>query len=283
MRAGEETLARLKRGLESARPGCLAIIGLPFDENSSFMRGPANAPPLIRENLFSESTHLWTENGLNLGAEGVLCDLGDLDLSDKGQAFELIEAAIVMILEARLKPVCLGGDHSVSLPILKAFRGFYPRLNLVHFDAHPDLYHDFLGNPHSHASPFARIMEQRLADRLVQVGLRATNDHQRQQALRFGVESFEMANWPEKPDWRFEGPVYLSFDLDALDPAFAPGVSHHEPGGLSTRQAISLIQGLKGQIVGADIVELNPNRDPIGITAMAAAKIFKEIAGQILA
>jgi arginase family enzyme len=109
------------------------------------------------------------------------------------------------------------------------------------------------------------------------------NPHQRAQAERFGVEVIEMRDWEAGHEVGLRGPIYLSLDMDALDPAFAPGVSHHEPGGLATRDVIQLIQGLQAPIVGADIVELNPRRDPVGITAMTAAKLLKEIAACMIA
>jgi arginase family enzyme len=108
------------------------------------------------------------------------------------------------------------------------------------------------------------------------------NPHQRAQAERFGVEVTEMKDFDVSQAIRFEGPVYLSFDIDVLDPAFAPGVSHLEPGGMTTRDALSIIQSFEGKLVGADIVEINPDRDPLGITAMVGAKLLKELAGRLL-
>jgi arginase family enzyme len=125
-------------------------------------------------------------------------------------------------------------------------------------------------------------MEEGLAKRLVQVGIRTVNGHQREQAERFGVEFVEMRNWRDDLTLDFDSPVYISFDLDALDPAFAPGVSHREPGGLSTRQAIGVIQRLRAKVVGADIVEFNPRMDPAQITAVVCAKLLKEIAAKML-
>jgi arginase family enzyme len=153
---------------------------------------------------------------------------------------------------------------------------------VLHLDAHPDLYPEFEGDPYSHACPFARVVEEGLAERLVQVGIRTMNGAQQAQAERHDVEVIDMRAWTagRRPDVR--GPLYLSIDLDAFDPAFAPGVSHREPGGLATRDAIDLIQRLPGPIVGADIVELNPSRDPIGITAPLAAKLVKELAARML-
>lgn len=126
-------------------------------------------------------------------------------------------------------------------------------------------------------------MEEGLADRLVSVGIRTMNPHQQEQAERFGVEIIKAGE-----DWRetvasLQSPLYLSLDLDVLDPAFAPGISHHEPGGLSTREVLDIIHALPHPPIGADIVELNPDRDLNGVTAMVAAKFLKEILASMLA
>jgi arginase family enzyme len=160
---------------------------------------------------------------------------------------------------------------------VRAHAPSHPGLTLLHLDAHPDLYDVFEGSRNSHACPFARIMEESLASRMMSVGIRAANPHQREQAERFGVETVFAGE-----DWRpavasLEPPVYLSIDLDVLDPAFAPGLSHPEPGGLSVREVIELIQALPHAPVGADLVELNPDRDLNNLTAMVAAKLLKEI------
>src|SRR4030095_11582909 len=143
-------------------------------------------------------------------------------------------------------------------------------------------YDSYQGNRLSHASPFARIMEERLVKRLVQVGVRTTTAHQRDQIKKFGVEVIAMRDVKDELQLEFDTPVYISFDVDGLDPAFAPGVSHREPGGLSTRQAIDLIQRLKAKVVGADIVEFNPRMDPLHITGTVCAKILKQIAARML-
>ena len=268
--------------LDSLQPGTVAILGVPLDENSSFMRGPALAPLRIREVLHSGSMNLCAESGVDLGTEPRLTDLGDLALDESTRAFKQIESAISSLVERHTRVLSLGGDHSVTYPIVRAYASSYPRLSILHFDAHPDLYQDYEGNRYSNACPFARIMEENLAARLVQVGIRTMNPHQQVQAERFGVEVIDMQSWQSGIRPALEGPIYLSLDMDALDPAFAPGVSHHEPGGLSTREVIQLVQGLPAPIVGADIVEFNPKRDPVGITAMAAAKFLKEITACML-
>jgi arginase len=257
------------------------LLGLPYDASSSFLRGAAGAPAHIRAALRSPSGNDWTEDLRNLGQDGALRDAGDLALPDDSSARGMIEDGVAQ-LAARARVIALGGDHSVTYPILRAISRTSPQPTILHIDAHGDLYDEFEGDRYSHACVFARIMEERLASRLVQVGIRTLTAHQRAQADRFGVEVIDMRAWVAGVRPIVEGPVYLSVDLDGLDPAFAPGVSHWEPGGLSVRDVLGLIQSLPSAIVGADVVEFNPLRDPSGMTAMVAAKIVKELASAML-
>lgn len=260
----------------------IGVVGLPFDEFSSFMRGPAEAPGKIREAFHSDSANYFTESGIDLKHNPGWRDCGDLALPSGPAVVSAIESGVSALLDENRKIFSLGGDHSVTYPIVKAVSKKHKHLNILHLDAHSDLYDNFEGNRFSHACPFARIMEEGLAQRLVQVGIRTLSTHQREQAGRFGVEVIEMRNWNPSTRFRFDGPVYVSLDLDVLDPAFAPGISHHEPGGFTTRELLSIIQNLNGQVVGADLVEFNPRRDPSGITAMLAAKLFKEMLDLLL-
>jgi len=260
----------------------IAVVGVPFDEFSSFLRGPEKAPPLIRAAYHSDSTNYFTERGVDLKNHAAVKDAGDLHLPSGKEAFDAIELGIQHLLISNEKVLSLGGDHSVTYPIVKAISKKYGKLNILHLDAHPDLYEHFEGNKHSHACPFARIMEEGLASRLVQVGIRTMNAHQREQANRYGVEVLEMRNWQAVYQIKFDGPVYISCDMDAIDPAFAPGVSHHEPGGFSSREIISILQSIKGKVIGADLVEFNPTRDACGTTAMLAAKLYKELLDVLL-
>ncbi len=260
----------------------LALIGFRYDENSSFMKGAADGPPQIRAALRSDASNLWSETGVDLGIEGLFFDAGDVEPVAGTEMFSLIEDSIRTLLSDNLAPISLGGDHSITYPIVRAVSKRYPGLSVLHFDAHPDLYDELQGNRNSHACPFARIMEEGLVKQLVQVGIRTINGHQREQAERFGVETIEMRRWRDDLTLEFGTPLYISFDMDALDPAFAPGVSHREPGGLSTRQAIDLIRRLKAKVVGADIVEFNPRMDPVQITGTVCAKLLKEIAAKML-
>jgi len=263
------------------------LLGIPLDGNSSYLRGAAGAPVKIREAWRCDASNKWSELGTDVGAEGAFADAGDLLLSDSGdkvaEDFTEIERAISQLLEKGEQSVSLGGDHSVTYPILKAFARHYPELTNVHFDAHPDLYDEFDGSRMSHACPFARIMEDRLAKRLVQLGIRTMVGHQREQAAKFGVEVLEMAALPTYERLKIRGPVYVSFDMDVLDPAFAPGVSHREPAGMTVREAIAHLHAIEGTVVGADLVEFNPAQDVSGMTATVAAKMLKEILGKMIA
>ena len=261
--------------------GAPTLLGVPVDENSSFKRGAAAAPPLIRDALRSDSSNMWTELGVDVGAVGAYEDAGELKLPE-GDPFPAIEQAVDGLLDKRQRPVVLGGDHSITYPILRAFGRRFKELTLIHFDAHPDLYEDFQGNRHSHASPFARIMEEKLAKRLIQVGIRTMNPQQKKQAARFGVEVFEIGRKRALEEVKTWCPVYVSFDMDVLDPAFAPGVSHREPGGMSVREVLEHLHSITATIVGADIVEYNPSRDVSELTAAVAGKILKELLGKML-
>jgi agmatinase len=256
-----------------------ALLGIPFDANSSYLRGAAEAPPLIREALRCESSNMWTETGVDLGVPGVFEDAGDVSFSG-GDAFACIEESVSRVMDRGLRPMCLGGDHSITYPVLRAVGRRHSELTLVHFDAHPDLYEVFEGNRFSHACPFARIMEEGLVKRLVQIGIRTMNAHQRSQAEKFGVEVLEMSKLPAVDRLRkISGEVYVSFDMDVLDPAFAPGISHREPGGMSVREAVAHLHAIGGTVVGADLVEYNPKQDVSRMTAMVAGKILKEMLG----
>ncbi len=255
----------------------VSLLGVPHDDNSSHLRGSAAAPGPIREALWSDAYGLVTEARVDL-AERIV-DHGDIAFDAATDPWETIEARVGEALDAGHPLISLGGDHAISHPILRAVRRRHPELTIVQVDAHSDLYDSYQGNPRSHACPFARILEEGLADRLIQIGIRCFNADHDAQIARFGVEVIPASVWRRSLPLDLKTPVYLSIDLDGLDPAFAPGVAHPEPGGLSTRQVIDIIQAIDRPIVGADIVEYNPGRDLNGLTAVVAAKLLKEIAG----
>jgi len=254
----------------------IVIQGILFDEKSSFQKGPVLAPPLIRKALHSGSANYFTEDGTHIDFSEIT-DAGDFSISE----YFGIEKITARQLQTHNKVFTLGGDHSITFPILRALQKKHPIIDVLHIDAHADLYAEFEGDPYSHACPFARIMEHKLAVRLVQVGIRTLNTHQREQIETYEVEVHEMKTLDISSIQPFSNPVYISLDMDAFDPAYAPGVSHHEPGGLSSRQVLDLIQGITTEVIGADIVEYNPSRDFQDMTAYLAAKMMKEILGKM--
>lgn len=261
------------------------LLGIPFDANSSFLRGAAQAPPRIRLMEKDGSANGWSETGMEISPGHAYKDCGDMVIDsamDMSSVFSQIKNTVAGLLQEGSPLCCLGGDHSVSYPIIDAFSEVYPDLHILHLDAHADLYHDFDSNPYSHASPFARIMEKGKVASLTQVGIRTLTAHQRAQARRFGVEVVEMNSFSLDFVQQLKGPLYLSLDLDVLDPAFAPGVAHHEPGGMDVRTVLHIIQQLPVPLVGADIVEYNPTRDVHQMTAMVAYKLMKEIMANML-
>ena len=251
----------------------ITLQGILYDEKSSYQKGTALAPPLIRKAYNSDSANYFSESGLEVRPE-LWNDKGDFEIND----YFDIEKITGANLSKNMPLMSLGGDHSITYPMLKAFYKVYGPIDILHIDAHADLYEEFEGDRFSHACPFARIMEDGLASRLLQVGIRTLSTHQREQAQKYGVEIFEMKDFSKSKQLKFNNPIYLSLDMDALDPAFAPGVSHHEPGGLSTRQVLDCIQNIHVPIIGADIVEYNPTRDIHEMTAMVCAKFLREIA-----
>ncbi len=260
----------------------LALAGICCDHNSTFLRGSAQAPTKIRAALYSGSANLVSETGIDI-EQITLIDFGDHHIAETDEAYLNIEKIVLSMLNKEDCPLLLGGDHAITFPIVRAMAKKFGSLSILHFDAHPDLYHHYDNSPYAHACPFARIMEEGLVSRLVHTGIRTLNSHQSEQARKFGVEIHEMKNRQSKtfvPN--FNTPLYISLDMDVFDPAFAPGVSHHEPGGMSVRDVISIIQSIGCPVVGADIVEYNPERDINSMTAMVAAKLVKELAAKMV-
>ncbi|CAM6117056.1 unnamed protein product [Calypogeia fissa] len=294
-------LARLKADEVRAHGGATAtacLLGVPMGHNSSFLQGPAFSPPRIREAIWCGSTNSATEAGKDLQDVRIMTDVGDVPIQemracgvDDKHLMQTITDAVKLVMdEAPLRPLVLGGDHSISFPVVRAVSEYLGgQVDILHLDAHPDIYDRFEGNYYSHASPFARIMEGGYARRLLQVGIRSINKEGREQGKKFGVEQFEMRTFSRDKEFLEnlslgEGVkgVYVSIDVDCLDPAFAPGVSHIEPGGLTFRDVMNILQNLQGNIVGGDVVEFNPQRDTVdGMTAMVAAKLVRELTAKM--
>jgi len=262
----------------------IALLGIPLDANSSFRFGCATGPAAIRAALHSTSGNDATERSVDVVS--LLVDVGDVGVTNVAGSeadADVITAAVRDQLGADRQIISLGGDHSVTYPILRAMRERFHELTVVHIDAHPDIYDDLDGNRLSHASPFARALEDGCMTSLVQLGIRTATPHQVAQSERWNVTMISPRELDRFDVAALRGPIYLTIDLDGLDPSCAPGVSHHEPGGLTVREVLDVVDALPGPIVGADVVELNPTRDLVDMTAMVAAKLVKEIAGAMLA
>jgi arginase len=255
--------------------GSVALLGFPTDVNAAYLRGAVKAPPLIRQELYSQADNMFSESLLDLKTSGVLFDEGDVRLHEDERDLEIIESAIAEQLKRGRRVQSLGGDQSITFPILRAYARWFPEISIVHFDARPDLYPSFEGNRFSDASSLARVLEAIPVRTLVQIGIRTTSRKQQEVVERYGVSVFYAWKIDQARAALPDGPVYVTIDVNVLDPAFAPGVSHRDPGGLSVREALGLIKAIPGNVVGADVVEYNPDQDVDGLTASVAAKFAR--------
>ncbi|XP_042014239.1 arginase 1, mitochondrial-like isoform X1 [Salvia splendens] len=213
--------AKLKGELLQALGGVAAsasLLGVPLGHNSSFLQGPAFAPPRIREAIWCGSTNSTTEEGKDLNDPRVLTDVGDVPVQelrdcgvDDDRLMNIISESVKLVMEEDpLRPLVLGGDHSISFPSVRAVsEKLGGPVDILHLDAHPDIYDAFEGNKYSHASSFARIMEGGYARRLLQVGIRSITKEGREQGKHFGVEQYEMRTFSRDRNL-LENLVYLS-------------------------------------------------------------------------
>jgi len=281
--------APLRENLESVDIG---IIGVPFDGGVTSRPGTRHGPREVR-NL---STMVRMKNQATGIAPHELCRVADIGDAWVPSPFELtgshnsIQQAFAAVHERNILPLAVGGDHSISLPILRAIAAERP-VGMIHIDAHCDTGDDYMGSRFHHGAPFSRAVEEGLLDpeRTVQIGIRGTiNDidlwkfsHDSGMRVIYMDEFHQLGLDKTIAEARRvvgDGPVYISFDIDSLDPAFAPGTGTPEIGGLSTFEAQRLIRGCQGlHIVGADLVEVSPPFDPAGTTALAGANLLFEL------
>lgn len=281
------------RGDSAVKPNIVGLVGFCEDRNSSYKLGSAGAPEKILNALHHRSSNTWSELGCDvLNSIFSYGEVASPDPSFLSMVDAIRPVLTNIIVKKQYTPVILGGDHSITRATCKVISSIAGPLKIVNFDAHPNLYDYFEGNANSHACTIARICEDAsVCATMMTLGVRSFNAHHMEQKERFGVHFIAAHEFPSRggdianqlKQWiQPTDNVYVTFDLGVLDPAFAPGVSHVEPGGISTRQAIDAIHAIPGRIVGADIVEYNPQRDMQSLTAMTAAKILKEIAGKIM-
>lgn len=223
-----------------------------------------------------------------------VADIGDVPIN----TFNLLKSVDIIekfytekVVKHGAIPLTLGGDHTIALPILRALAKKHGPVGMVHIDAHADINDDMFGEKIAHGTPFRRAVEENLIDgnRVVQIGLRGTGysaeefDWSTQQGFRVvpAEECWYKSLTPLMAEVREklgDGPVYLSFDIDGIDPAFAPGTGTAEIGGLTSTQAIEIIRGMRGlEVVGGDLVEVSPPYDPFGNTSVLAANLLFEM------
>ena len=255
------------------------ILGCPFDGTASFRPGARFGPPAIRRASWGIETYSpYLKKDLT---EVSLHDMGDLELAlgDKKEAFRWIGKALQKILRSRKFPILLGGDHLITLPVIEEVLRVYPDLRLIHIDAHADLREDYLGETLSHSTVMRKILNGLGRGRLFQIGVRSGTKEEFQWAKE--LRSAVSINRPSLRNLvrRLHGkPVYLSLDLDVIDPSLLPGVGTPEPGGLTFREFLSLIQSLQPlRVIGFDLVELTPDYDPTQVSAVTASVILREM------
>jgi agmatinase len=270
----------------------VALLGIPYDGGTSYRTGARFGPRAIREQ--SSLIRSWHPVLKVHPFERLrVADCGDVDVVPISieRTYEQVERRLDAVLAAGAIPLCVGGDHSISLPILRAVARRHGPVGVIHFDAHPDTWDEYFGSKFFHGTPFRRAVEEGAVDprRMVQVGIRgplygpedfAFQDQHGMEVIRIEAVKEQGVPWAVERLARLRGgPVYISFDIDAVDPAYAPATGTPEVGGLTSYETLALLRGLAGMnLVGADVVEVSPPYDGPGqITSLLAANLMFEI------
>ena len=275
--------------VRDARALDVAIVGVPYDGGTSYRPGARYGPRHIRDQ--SSLIRPWNPV-LEVApfAKLRVADYGDVDVSPVSleETFAAVERDLDAVVGAGAIPLSVGGDHSITLPVLRAVARRHGPVALVHFDSHPDTWGEYAGSYHYHGSTFRRAIEEGLVDpaRIIQIGIRGPvygpddfefHAEHGLEVVRIGDVKERGVRWVVERVARLAGrPVYCSFDIDAVDPAYAPATGTPEVGGLTSYEALSLVRGLRGlELVGADVVEVAPPYDgPGAITSLLAANIL---------
>lgn len=289
---GEPTFARLPRLSDLPGEADVAILGVPFDSGVSYRPGARFGPGHIRES----SRLLRPYNpaaGVSPFAAQQVADAGDLGVNpfDIGEAIATIERGARSLLERAGRVLTLGGDHTIALPLLRAVAAAHGPVAVVHFDAHLDTWDTYFGAPYTHGTPFLRASEEGLLDPsgCLHVGIRGPL-YDAADLVRDAGAGFQVVPAAEADDLGARGiaeriaarvgerPVYVSVDIDVLDPAFAPGTGTPEAGGLTSRELLGVLRSFaRLNLVGADIVEVAPAYDHAQVTGIAAAHVGYEL------
>ncbi|MCW2919394.1 MAG: agmatinase [Actinomycetia bacterium] len=289
--AGPATFARLPRR-EDVDGFDVAVVGVPFDSGVSFRPGARFGPAAVRQGSRLLKPYNPALDVLPFAVQQVV-DAGDIACNpfDIGTAIKQIESGLRDLTGDGARAVTIGGDHTIALPALRAAAAQHGPVALIHFDAHLDTWDTYFGEPYTHGTPFRRAAEEGLLmrDASAHVGIRGPlyDPRDLEDDARFG---FTIVHCAELDDIGARGaaervrarvqdaPVYLSIDIDVLDPAYAPGTGTPESGGMTSRELLSMLRGLAGlNIVGADVVEVAPAYDHAEITSVAAATVAYEL------
>jgi agmatinase len=288
--AGIKTFMRLPHS-QTMEGIDFAVVGVPWDCATSYRTGQRLGPDAIRQvSVTLRPYNLALDVDIFEHCSGL--DFGDLPVVAGyiEETYVRIEAALSPLIAAGVVPVLMGGDHSITLPELRAVANTHGPVALIHFDSHTDTNDQYFGKPYYHGSPFRRAVEEKilLPEKSIQVGMRGSvysrDAYEDSAELGFQVVTMaaaramglrKLAETVSKRVGRHK--VFVTFDIDVVDPAFAPGTGTPEVGGFTSGEAIELVQGLKGlNLVAADVVEVLPAYDPAGITALLAANIMYE-------
>ena len=257
----------------------ICIVGLPYDGTSSYRPGSRFGPNAIRKASWGMETYS-PNLGRDLG-DLKICDLGDLEIpfGNREIALSKIREVIQKIIDDGKYPVLLGGEHLITLPIVEGFRSRFDDLTVIQLDAHADLRDEYLGETISHSTVMRRVLEVVGAGKVFQFGVRSASKEEFSYAntigslYEFGEDGFHRA-------LRSIGdrPLYISLDLDVLDPSILPGTGNPEPGGIDFNEMIFALKILgKARVIGFDIVELSPNHDPSEVSSIVTSKLVREM------
>ena len=257
----------------------VVILGCPYDGSASFRPGARFGPSAIRRASWGiETFSPYFQKDLS---QCSIHDMGDLELplGEKKISLGLIRKAVGIIISEKKYPVLLGGDHLITLPIVEEILKTYPRLHLIHIDAHTDLRDDYLGESLSHSTVMKKVVDHLSERRLFQIGIRSGTEDEFKLARRMkSIVSLNTASLGSMVKRLRNQPVYITLDLDVIDPSLLPGVGAPEPGGITFQEFISLLKKLQTlNVIGFDIVELTPDYDPTQISSITAAVILREM------
>jgi agmatinase len=255
------------------------ILGCPYDGSASFRPGARFGPSAIRRASWGiETFSPYFQRDLS---QCSIHDMGDLELplGEKKISLGLIRNGLGKILSEKKFPILLGGDHLITLPIIEEMLTIYPRLHLLQIDAHTDLREDYLGEPLSHSTVMRKVVDHLGEGRLFQIGIRSGTEEEFKLARKMkSIVSLDPGSLSSMMKHLRNQPVYITLDLDVIDPSLLPGVGTPEPGGLNFQEFVFLLKKLQGlHVIGFDIVELTPDYDPTQVSSITASVILREM------